>query len=515
MRPSMNALSAAVSSELKAMRCAFRTDAVSALDGSGFFREDGVGAADVFSGAVDCADACAAASLALSVGAVIGSYAGAGFASFRGLTSATGSFACVGAGGVFSAGAAGVFFFSGALFSSTSARPFTLTLSPTGSFAGGVSAIVTGAGSGGGATISCFVIFGSSATVSTASLAGASPASGLASGTGAGTGDSAFVSSGAGLRSGATVVSSTAKTATLLPSESAKPPTPASSPPHGSAHADAANADVGSRNAGAGLDRLFRRSSEVPSLSTAMSPRPPFRHLAHGSDCDDAWSPSPPPTTPGGLSGRWVPSGAIADAVPSAAKINTVLPDKDHASADGWASSSLHGVTDTRLRSAPENTNTAAAVAREDVVVAEASESFGSRRFASPPGFAPPSTATARYEPSGLHAVAETLHFLAITRDWATVASRSIEVSESAWDARSAAPEDAVAGCQFNPDSSAPDSPPFFSSLSATSHPPSSANAKRRVVFAIRASESAGSAAATMDRFPSGAPSDANPSVKG
>ena len=121
------------------------------------------------------------------------------------------------------------------------------------------------------------------------------------------------------------------------------------------------------------------------------------------------------------------------------------------------------------------------------MVVAEASESFGSRRFASPPGFAPPSTATARYEPSGLHAVAETLHFLAITRDWATVASRSIEVSESAWDARSAAPEDAVAGCQFNPDSSAPDSPPFFSSLSATSHPPSSANAKRRVVFATRA----------------------------
>ena len=482
------------------------------MDGSGFFREDGVGAADVFSGVVDCADACAAASLALSVGAVIGSYAGgSSFASSRGLTSATGSFdGRWGAGGVFSAGAAGVFFFSGALFSATSARLFTSTLSPTGSFAGGVSAIVTGVGSGGGTTISRFVIFGSSATVSTASLAGASTASGLASGTGAGTGDSAFVTSGAGLRSGATVVSSTAKTATLLPSESANPPTPASSPPHGSAHADAANADVGSLNAGAGLDRLFRRSSEVPSLSTAMSPRPPFRHLAHGSE----WSPSPPPTTPGGLSGRWVPSGAIAVAVPSAAKINTVLPDKDHASADGWASSSLHGVTDLRLRSAPENTNTAAAVAREDVVEAEASESFGSRRFASPPGFAPPSTATARYEPSGLHAVAETLHFLAITRDWATVASRSIEVSESAWDARSAAPEDAVAGCQFNPDSSAPDSPPFFSSLSATSHPPSSANAKRRVVSTTRVAESAGSAAATMDRFPSGVPSDANPSAK-
>ena len=70
----MNALSAAVSSELKAMRCAFRTDAVSGLDGSGgFSREDGAEAAGVFSGAVDCADACAAASLALSVGAVIGS----------------------------------------------------------------------------------------------------------------------------------------------------------------------------------------------------------------------------------------------------------------------------------------------------------------------------------------------------------------------------------------------------------------------------------------------------------
>ena len=252
---------------------------------------------------------------------------------------------------------------------------------------------------------------------------GASSSVTSGSGVGSGTGSpdaSTFSSVGVGIGTGnssgtgasslgdgldATVVSSIAKTATLLPSDNPNPPLGNS--PDGSEQATAANAPVGSLNAGDDLERLLRRSSDVPSLSQAVSPRPPLRHRDHGTNVESSTSSA----ASGARSPRGVPSGAIALAVPSAARIISVFPDRDHASADGCASSSLHGVTETRERSRPENTKTAAAVALDGDPV----RSFAS--FASPPGFAPPSIATARWSPAGLHAVAETPHFLAITRD--------------------------------------------------------------------------------------------------